>query len=172
MALAVDLEPCDWQTTGSDGDLLYYVLQRSEGALYAINTTLSEEEARQYGREGETVPVTAVCVWTDFEQMENFRQFLSINQGDPNSPFRALIEDMQAGRVNALELTGEHLRTHLRQYQRQGFVAVGPGPNQRVVRIDEFLEDPPTRSRLLEEPSSAGSSEQIATGASRSSSGR
>src|SRR5829696_4125209 len=163
MALAVDLEPCDWQTTGSDGDLLYYVLQRSEGALYAINTTLSEEEARQYGREGETVLVTAVCVWTDFEQMENFRQFLSINQGDPNSPFRALIEDMQAGRVNALELTGEHLRTHLRQYLRQGFVAVGPGPNQRVVRIDEFLEDPPTRSRLLEEPSSAGSSEQIAT---------
>ncbi len=50
-----------------------------------------------------------------------------------------MIEDMQVGRVNALELTGEHLRTHLRQYQRQGFLAVDPGPNQRVVRIEEFL---------------------------------
>jgi hypothetical protein len=123
--------------------LTYLVLKLGEGELYAMNMTLSEEEARQYGREGETVPVTAVCVWTDFEQMENFRQFLSINQGDPNSPFRALIEDMRAGRVNALELTGEHLRPHLRQYQRQGFVAVDPGPNQRVVRIDEFMRGLP-----------------------------
>ena len=121
----------------------YYVLKRGEGELYAMNMTLSEEKARQYGREGETVMVTAVLVWTRMSELENFRQFLSITHGDPNSPFRALIEDMRAGRVDALELSGEHLRTHLRQYQRQEFVAVDPGPEQRVVKIDEFLEDLP-----------------------------
>ncbi len=127
----------------SDGHLPYYLLQRGEGDLYALNMTLSPEEARHYGREGEAVMVAAVLIWTSMSAMENFRQFLSITQGDPNSPFRELIEDMQAGRVDALELSSRHLRDRLRQYQRQGFVAVDPGPTQRVVKIDEFLEGLP-----------------------------
>ncbi len=87
--------------------------------------------------------VTAVFVWTSMSAVENFRQYLSITQGDPNSPFRELIEGMRAGEVEGLELTSEHLRRRLRQYQRQGFVAVDPGPTQRVVKIDEFLEGLP-----------------------------
>ena len=110
----------------------YYVLQRGAGELYAMNMTLSEEDARRYGQEGETVAVTAVYVWTSMSEMENFRQFLSITQGDPNSPFRELIEGMQAGTVEGLQLTDEHLRIRLRQYQRQGFVAVDPGPHQTL----------------------------------------
>jgi hypothetical protein len=123
--------------------LPYYVLQRGAGELYAMNMTLSEEEARQYGREGETVMVTAVFVWTSMSEMENFRQFLSITHGDPNSPFRELVEGMRAGDVDALELSAGQLRDRLRRYQRQGFVAVEPGPEQRVVKIDEFLQDLP-----------------------------
>jgi hypothetical protein len=123
--------------------LPYYVLQRGEGELYALNMTLSQEEARHYGREGEAVMVTAVFIWTSRAAMENFRQFLSITQGEPHSPFRELIEDMRAGRVEALELTTRHLRDRLRQYRRAGYVAFEPGPTQRVLKMDEFLEGLP-----------------------------
>ena len=121
----------------------YYVLQRGEGELYALNMTLSPEEARHYGREGEAVMVTAVFIWTSRAAVENFRQFLSITQGEPHSPFRELIEDMRAGRVEALELSSRHLRDQLRQYRHAGYVVLEPGPNQRVVKIDEFLADLP-----------------------------
>ena len=119
----------------------YYVLTRGIGELYAMNMTLSEEEARQYGREGETAMVTAVFVWTRREEIENFRQLLSITQGDPNSPFRELIEDMRAGRVDVLELSAGELRGQLKQHRRAGFVAVDPGPEQKVVKIDDFLTE-------------------------------
>jgi hypothetical protein len=122
----------------------YYVSQRGEGELYAMNMTLSEEEARRYGQEGETVVVTAVYVWTSMSEIENFRQFLSISRGDPNSPFRELLAGMRAHNVDVFELSAGQLRDRLRQYQRQGFVAVDPGPDQRVVKIDEFLEDLPS----------------------------
>ncbi len=121
----------------------YFVLQRGEGDLYALNMTLSQEEARHYGREGEAVMVAAVLIWTSRADIENFRQFLSITQGDPNSSFRELIEGMRAGEVDALELSSRHLRDRLRQYRHAGYVAVEPGPNQRVVKIDEFLEGLP-----------------------------
>ena len=119
----------------------YYVLTRGIAELYAMNMTLSEEEARRYGREGEMAMVTADFVWTRREEIENFRQLLSITQGDPNSPFRGLIEDMRAGRVDALELSAGELPGQLNQHRRAGFVAVDPGPEQRVVKIDEFLTE-------------------------------
>jgi hypothetical protein len=53
----------------------YYVSQRGEGELYAMNLTLSEEEARRYGQEGETVVVTAVYVWTSMSEIESFDRF-------------------------------------------------------------------------------------------------
>jgi hypothetical protein len=56
-------------------------LGRSEGELYAMDMTLSEEETRQYGREEETMMVTTTFVWTSAEQIEGFRQFVSITQG-------------------------------------------------------------------------------------------
>jgi hypothetical protein len=119
----------------------YYVLSRGAGELYAMNMTLSEAEARRYGREGKTVPVTAVFVWTGMQQMEDFRQFLSVAKEDPDSPFRGLIQDMRAGNVDGYELPSEYLRNRLRQYRYVGFVCVDPGPGQRVVKINEFLEE-------------------------------
>jgi hypothetical protein len=71
----------------------YYVLGRSEGELYAMDMTLSEEETRQYGREEETTMVTTAFVWTSAEQIEGFRQFVSITQGDPNSRFPGLVRE-------------------------------------------------------------------------------
>jgi hypothetical protein len=61
----------------------YYVLGRGSQELYAMNMTLSEEEARHYGGEGETPVVTAIFVWTSPEELENFRLFLSISEDDP-----------------------------------------------------------------------------------------
>jgi hypothetical protein len=118
----------------------YYVLARAEGGLYAMNLALSEEEARRYAREGEMEMVTAVFVWTGGEDLENFRQLLSITQGDPNSPFRELIQDMTRGAVDVLDLSAEQLRDRLVPYRRVGFVAIDPGPEQRLLKIDEFLE--------------------------------
>jgi hypothetical protein len=40
-----------------------------------MNLTLSEEEARRYGQEGETVVVTAVYVWTSMSEIESFDRF-------------------------------------------------------------------------------------------------
>jgi hypothetical protein len=119
----------------------YYVLERSGGELYAMNLTLTEEEAQRYGREATTVMVTAVFVWTDAQQIENFRQFISITQGDPNSPFRRLIQDMWARKVNVLELAAEQLGDRLRRHRRAGFVAVNPGPEQTLQKIDDFVAE-------------------------------
>ena len=63
----------------------YYVLQRGAGELYAMNMTLSEDEARQYDQEGEMVPVRAVFIWTSFDTLKLFQQFLSIEQRNPHS---------------------------------------------------------------------------------------
>jgi hypothetical protein len=117
----------------------YYALERSDGGLYAMNMALSEDEARRYGREGETVMVRAILVWTRSEFITMFLQVLSAMQHDPTSPFRGLIEDMRMGRVDALELSAGHLRDRLRRYRRTGFVAANPGPEQRVQTIEEFL---------------------------------
>jgi hypothetical protein len=106
-----------------------------------MNMTLSEEEARRYGSEGETVAVKAVFVWTDLAKIMGFRDFLSATQHDAGSPFGGLIRDMRADRVDAQELSAKQLRDRLRHYKRQGFVAVDPGPEQRVVKIDDFLKD-------------------------------
>jgi hypothetical protein len=119
----------------------YYVLERSGGELYAMNLTLTEEEARRYGREATTVMVTAVFVWTDAQQIENFRQFISITQGDPNSPFRRLVQDVWARKVNALELGAEPLGHRLRWHPRAGFVAINPGPEQTLQKIDDFVAE-------------------------------
>jgi hypothetical protein len=119
----------------------YYVLERGEGELYTMNLTLTEEEARRYGREATTVVVTAVFLWSDAQQLENFRQFISITQGDPNSPFRRLIRDMWARKVNVLELAAEELGHRLRSHPRAGFVAINPGPEQILQKIDDFLAE-------------------------------
>ena len=119
----------------------YYVLERSGGELYAMNLTLTEEEAQRYGREETTVMVTAVFVWTDAQQIENFRQFISITQGDPNSPFRRLIQDMWTRKVNVLELAAEQLGDQLRRHPRAGFVAANPGPEQTLQKIDDFVAE-------------------------------
>jgi hypothetical protein len=119
----------------------YCVLKRRAGELYAMNMTLGEEEARRYGSEGETVPVKAIFVWTRPEKLMGFQGFLSATQHDRDSPFRGLIQDMRADRVDALELSAKQLRERLHHYKRQGFVLVDPGPEQRVLKIDEFLKD-------------------------------
>ena len=129
-----------WRGRRSSG-MPYYVLRRGTQELYAMNMTLSEEEARQYDREGETAMVTAIFVWTRREEIENFRQFISITQGDPNSPFRELIEDMRAGRVEGLELSAVQLRDRLRWHQRTGFVAIDPGPERRILKVEDFLAE-------------------------------
>jgi len=118
-----------------------YVLERGEGELYAMNLTLTENEARRYGRQATTVMVTAVFVWTDAQQIENFRQFISLTQGDLNSPFRRLIRDMRAGKVTVLELAAEQLGDRLRRHRRAGFVAVNPGPDQTLQKIGDFLAE-------------------------------
>jgi len=119
----------------------YCVLKRRAGELYATNMTLSEEEARRYGSEGETVPVKAIFVWTRPEKLMGFQGFLGATQHDTDSPFRGLIQDMRADRVDALELSAKQLRERLRHSKRQGFVLVDPGPEQRVLKMDEFLKD-------------------------------
>jgi hypothetical protein len=119
----------------------YYVLERSGGELYAMNLTLTEDEARRYGREATTVMVTAVFVWRDAQQLENFRQFISITQGDPNSPFRRLVQDVWARKVNALELAAEPLGHRLHWHPRAGFVAINPGPEQTLQKIGDFLAE-------------------------------
>jgi hypothetical protein len=116
----------------------YYVLRRGSQELYAMDTTLSEEEARRYGGEGETTVVTAIFVWTS---PEGFRQFLSTSEEDPNSPFRELIEDMRAGSVESTEISAVQFRDRLRWHQRTGFVAINPGPEQRVLKLEDFMAE-------------------------------
>ncbi len=119
----------------------YYVLRRGTQELYAMNMTLSEEETRRYGGEGQTTEVMAIFVWTGPEEMENFWQLLSSTQDDPNSPFRELIEDMRAERVVSLELSAMQLRERLKWHQRTGFVAIDPGPEQRIKKVEDFFTD-------------------------------
>lgn len=119
----------------------YYVLARGQGELYAMNMALSEDEARRYGYASKEVPVKAVFVWTRIEHIEAFRQFLSTIQREPNTPFEGLIRDMREGTVDVLELSAGQLRDRLRQYRSTEFVAVNPGPEQTVQKIDDFLAD-------------------------------
>ncbi len=104
-----------------------------------MNMTLSEDEARRYGHEGETVAVKAVYVWTGMRRIERFQQFLSVTQHEPDTPFRGLMDAMRAGQVDAVALTADQLRDRLRRYRATGYVAVDPGPEQKVQRIEEFL---------------------------------
>ncbi len=122
----------------------YYVLTREQGELYAMNMTLSEDEARRRGYADKEVSVKAIFVWTRIEHMEAFRQFLSAIQREPNTPFEELIRDVREGKVDGLELSAQQLPDRLRQYRSTGFVAVNPGPEQTVQKIDDFLADLPS----------------------------
>ncbi len=120
----------------------YYLLARSPNdELYNMNMALSEEEARRYGDEGETVPVNALLVWTNAKELEDFRGFLTVEQGNPHSPFAGLIRDMRADRVDVLELSGDQLRNQLNTHNQEQFVCVDPGVEQRVVQTSEFLSE-------------------------------
>jgi len=67
----------------------YYMLGRgSEGELYAMRITLTEEETRRYGQEeGAMTMVSALGVWTSVEALETFRQYLCATPQDQDSPF-------------------------------------------------------------------------------------
>lgn len=117
----------------------YYVLAHAEGALYSMNMLLSEDEARRYDKEGETVPVQALFVWTSLKALEDFQQFLSVEQRNQHSPFAELIRDMKAGKVDGLGLSAGQVRDHLRKYQRVQFVCLEPGPSRAVIRTEELL---------------------------------
>ena len=120
--------------------MAYYVLGSARGELYARRLTLTEDEARRYGREGEMVVVRAVCVWTDRAALENFRQFLSMTQDDRDSPFRELVDEMRGESVSVLEAGGPGtLRSLLRSHRAQEFVLINPGPAQEVRKVEQFL---------------------------------
>ena len=122
--------------------MAYYVLRRGAQELYAMNLILSEEEARQYGSEGHMAVVKAIYVWTRIENLESFQQFLSATQHDADSPYGGLIRDMRTERVDVLELSEAQLHDQLNRHAKHiEFVAIDPGPEQRVRKIDEFLEE-------------------------------
>ena len=122
--------------------MAYYVLRRGAQELYAMNLILSEDEARQYGSEGHMAMVKAIYVWTRRKDLESFQQFLSATQHDADSPYGGLIRDMRAERVDVLELSEAQLHDQLNRHaNRIAFVAINPGPEQRVRKIDEFLEE-------------------------------
>ena len=118
----------------------YYVLQRDRNELYAMGIILSEDEARQYGTEGQRAMVKAIYVWTNIEALESFQQVIFATQHDADSPYCELVQDRGAGRVEVLEFDGAQLQDQLRRCGlRAGFLAIDPGPEQRVQKIDEFL---------------------------------
>ncbi len=121
----------------------YYVLLVDGKKLYVTNNVmLSEGEALRYGSEGEMM-VRALLVWVGFEPFRTFQQqLLSSEQHNQNySPFHELLQDMRAGRLTLLELKALHLSYQLRRYSTQvEFVAINPGPQQKVQKIEEFLE--------------------------------
>src|SRR3954469_11332436 len=117
----------------------YYVLKRSGGALYSMNMLLSAEQARRYGKAEETVPVQALYIWTNLEELQVFQLFLAVEQQKQHSLFSGLIKDMRADRVDILELSADQTRDRLRKYRRVPFVCINPGPNQTIRRVDEFL---------------------------------
>jgi hypothetical protein len=127
----------------------FYILQRDTGEPYAMNMVLSEEEARRYSREGETVAVSAVCVWTTRAMLENFREFLPGTEYEQHSPFAALVRAMRAGTVYAVELSARDLRDQLRTHRRLQYVLVDAGPEQEVREIEEFLADLTQKPRGL-----------------------
>ena len=123
------------------GAMPYYVLKRIGGALYSVDMLLSKDETRRYGKKGQTVPVKALYIWTNVGALEAFQQFLSIEQHNRRAPFSRLIEEMNANRVDVLELSADQTREHLRRYRRVRFVCIDPGPSQRVRRTEEFLAE-------------------------------
>jgi hypothetical protein len=120
----------------------YYVLQRDRNELYAMGILLSEDEGRRYGTEGQRAMVKAIYVWTSIEALESFQQFISATQHDADSPYGGLTRDMRAERVDVLELSEAQLHDQLNRHAKHiEFVAIDPGPEQRVRKIDEFLEE-------------------------------
>jgi len=122
----------------------YYVLLVDGKELYVTNNMmLSEDEALRHGSEGKMMMVRALLVWVGFEPFRTFQQqLLSFEQHNQNySPFQELLQDMYAGRLTLLELKALHLSYQLRRYSTQvEFVTINPGPQQRVQKIEEFLE--------------------------------
>jgi hypothetical protein len=104
----------------------YYLLERDGGALFAMNTTLSGEEAREHGR-GKYAAVTAVCVWTGATRHE------------PHAPCRGWAHALRAGEVGEVALDAGRLRDRLGRHRAAGYVAVDPGPERRARRTEEFL---------------------------------
>jgi hypothetical protein len=118
----------------------FYVLQRDRNEPYAMGMLLSEDEARRYGTEGQRAMVKAIYVWTGIEALESFQQFISATQHDADSPYCELVQDMRADRVEVLEFDGAQLQDQLHRCgPRADFLAIDPGPEQRVQKIEEFL---------------------------------
>jgi hypothetical protein len=140
-------KPTSWvfAKTGSEvrreiSGMPYYVLQRDRNELYAMGILLSEDEGRRYGTEGQRAMVKAIYVWTSIEALESFQQFISATQHDAASPYCGLVQDMRADRVDVLECDAAQLQDQLNRCRLcTGFVAIDPGPKQRVEKIDEFL---------------------------------
>ena len=116
----------------------YYLLERDGGALFAMNTTLSGEEAREHGR-GKGAAVAAVCVWTGASGIAEFREFLEATRHEPHAPCRGWVHALRAGEVDEVALDAAQLRDRLRGQLVAGYVAVDPGPERRVRRTEEFL---------------------------------
>jgi hypothetical protein len=119
----------------------YCTLQRyKKKELYAMGMLLSEDEVRRYGTKEHRVMVKAIYVWTSIEALESFQQLISATQHDADSPYCGLVQDMRAVRVDVLECDAAQLQDQLHRCRlRSGFVAIDPGPEQRVEQIDEFL---------------------------------
>jgi hypothetical protein len=104
-----------------------------------MRLTLTEDEARRYGREGEMVVVRAVCVRTDRAALENFRQFLSVTQDDRDSPFRELVDEIRAGSVSVLEAGGPGtLRSLLRSHGVRSSCSSTQDQRRRYERLRSF----------------------------------
>src|SRR5215213_1513657 len=136
----------------------YYMLTRlPSGELYAMGLTLSEDEARRYGHEGELVSVTTLVVWTDADKLEQFREILlSVEQENLHySPFAELIRDMQAEKVDVVERNSVGMSGTLqRERGYTEFVLLNPGPEQEVLKVGELLAqmgvDPADRQGIVE----------------------
>jgi hypothetical protein len=116
----------------------YYLLERDGGALFAMNMALSGEEAREHGR-GKDDVVTTVFVWTEAAGLAEFREFLEVTQHERHSPCRGWVHAMRAGEVDEVALDAGQLRDRLGRHRAAGYVAVDPGPERRVQRMEEFL---------------------------------
>jgi hypothetical protein len=119
----------------------YCVLQQyKKKELYAMGMLLSEPEARRYATDEQRAMVKAIYVWTSIEALESFQQFISATQHDAASPYCGLVQDMRADRVEVLEFDAAQLQDQLHRCRLcTGFVAIDPGPKQRVEKIEEFL---------------------------------